>query len=161
MRQLRSKPCQHQRINLTCTTDHSSSNEEQGSFQPGWVINETEIEYSSSISNAFIYKSSGGGYVYEYRGRLSDLQTNLSKLHQLKWIDHQTRSVIIQLSLYNPNVQLFTSFTLLIELLSTGGILSTARFETFYLQREFCFSSFWYIVKIYFIHVLLDYFNCL
>ena len=71
----------------------------------------------------------GGGYVYEFRGRLSDLQSNLSQLHQLEWIDSQTRAVIIQLTLYNPNVQLFTSLTFLAEFLSSSGVYPTSRFE--------------------------------
>ena len=146
MRQLRIKSnlCSNQKIRFTCINDYSLLNEENDSFEPGW-INETKEEYSSSISEAFKYKSSkeldtyvyvgehgsysGNGYVYEFRGRLADIQTNLSELHQLGWIDNQTRAVIIQLSLYNPNVQLFTSATFLMEFLSTGGIYPSARFK--------------------------------
>jgi hypothetical protein len=51
------------------------------------------------------------------------------KLHKYGWIDNQTRAVIIQFTLYNPNAQLFTSATFLIECLSTGGIYHQARFE--------------------------------
>jgi hypothetical protein len=156
MRQLRIKSdlCSVQTIRSTCVYDYNLFNEEKRSFAPGW-INETIEEYSSSISKAFEYKSSdeldtyvyvgdhgsysGNGYVYEFRGRLSDLQSNLSQLHQLGWIDNQTRAVIIQLSLYNPNVELFTSVTLLTEFLSTGGIYPEARFEpfNFYSNSEF------------------------
>jgi hypothetical protein len=62
--------------------------------------------------NTYVYigdhgSYSGNGYVYEFRGRLIDIENNLSQLHQLKWIDNYTRAVLIQLSLYNPNVQLF------------------------------------------------------
>lgn len=127
-----------------CQADYSLLSEEQGSFQPSWV-NETTQIYSSSIRQAFIYQPSdqldtymymgdhatysSGGYVYDFRGRLADLRSNLSQLHQLGWIDKQTRAVIIQLSLYNPNVQMFTSVTLLVELISSGGVFPTARFE--------------------------------
>ena len=147
MRQLRIKSdlCHVQNeIMSTCVYDYSLLNEERDSYQPGW-LNETIETYSSSIRQSFEYKSSeeldtyiyvgnhgsyfGGGYVYEFRGRLSDLQSNLSQLHGLGWIDNQTRGVIIQLTLYNPNVQLFTSVTFLIEILSTGGIYPTSRFE--------------------------------
>ncbi|CAF3982665.1 unnamed protein product [Rotaria sordida] len=71
---------------------------------------------------------SGGGYIYEFRGRLLDLKSNLSKLHQLEWIDDKTRAIFIQLTLYNPNVQLFTSATF-VEFLSTSSISPTVRFE--------------------------------
>ena len=72
---------------------------------------------------------SGNGYVYEFRGRLNEIQRNLSDLHRLEWIDNSTRAIFIQMSLYNPNVQLFTSVMILAEILSTGGIYPTARFE--------------------------------
>ncbi|CAF4240688.1 unnamed protein product, partial [Adineta steineri] len=50
-------------------------------------------------------------------------------LHQLQWIDSKTRAVIIQLTLYNPNVALFTSVTFLLEFLSASGVYPSARFE--------------------------------
>ncbi|CAF1181508.1 unnamed protein product [Adineta steineri] len=148
MRQLRIKPelCSDQRIISICEDSYSFFNEETQLFQPGWTNETIEDEiYSSSIKKAFNYSTSdeldtytyagefgtyrGGGYVYEFRGRLSDMKTNLSKLHQLEWIDEKTRAVFIQLTLYNPNVQLLTAVTLLAEFLPTSGIYTTARFE--------------------------------
>jgi hypothetical protein len=147
MRQLRIKSdlCHvRNQIISTCRYDYSLLNEEKHSYLPGW-LNETIEKSNSSINESFEYKSSkeldtyiyvadhgsysGDGYVYEFRGRLSDLQSNLSQLHQLGWIDSLTRAVIIQLTLYNPNVQLFTSVTFLLEVLSTGGIYPQSRFE--------------------------------
>ena len=148
MRQLRIKSdlCSYQALRSRCNQDYSLFNEEKDSFSPGW-LNGTVDEYSPSIRHAFKYQSekeldtyiyvgehgsySGNGYVYEFRGRLSDIRSNLSELHRLGWIDNRTRAVIIQLSLYNPNVELFTSVTFLIEVFSTGGVQSSARFEPF------------------------------
>jgi len=150
MRQLRIKsnscqiPKSVEHLFTHCDGDYSFSNEEKESFQPGWINQTTQIS-NSSIDQAFQYQSgeeldtyiyvgnlatyNSGGYVYNFIGRLSDLQNNLSRLHQFGWIDSQTRAVIIQLSLYNPNSQLFTSVTLLTEFLSTGGIETESRFE--------------------------------
>ena len=162
MRQLRIKPdlCHvpgsvRQEISK-CQVDYSLSSEEQRSFEPGWV-NETTTVCSSAICRAFEYQSGdqrdtsiyvgdhatygSGGYVYEFRGRLSDLQSNISQLHQLQWIDGQTRAVLIQISLYNPNVQMFTSVTLLVELLSTGGIFPQSLFEPLNFQGAFLTSK--------------------
>jgi polycystin domain-containing protein len=141
-------------IESICENDYSYSNEEKNSFEIGW-INETIIKSNSTIEQAFQYQSSneldtyvyigdygsysGGGYVYEFRGRLSDMQNNLSVLHQLGWIDKKTRAIIIQLTLYNPNVQLFTSCTLLTEFLSTGGIYPQSRFEPMNFYGKFSF----------------------
>jgi polycystin 1L2 len=146
-----------QHLSQTCERDYSLFNEEQRSFLPGWLNQSTTTNYSPPIHSAFRYKSGkeldtyvyigdhetygSGGYVYEFRGRLSELQSNLSQLRQLGWIDEKTRAVIIQCTLYNPNAQLFTSVTLLVELLSTGGIIPTARFEPLSFQGKifFCF----------------------
>lgn len=146
MRQLRmrSSSCPYRKINLTCYEDFSFSNEETNSFEIGWA-NQTTIISNSTLAQAFQYQTKDdfnsstrigdhgnypdGGYIYEFRGRLADLQSNLSMLHQLEWIDRRTRAVIIQLSLYNPNVHLFTSITLLTEFLSTGGLEIRCRVE--------------------------------
>jgi polycystin 1L2 len=129
MRQLRIKSslCSSRKVRLNCLTDYNSLNEEKHSFEPGWT-NEITNKYSSSIFQAFEYQSSeeldtyvtvgdhgsysGNGYVYEFPGRLNNIRNNLSQLYQLEWIDNYTRAVIIQLSLYNPNVQLFTSLSI-------------------------------------------------
>jgi hypothetical protein len=146
MRQLRIKSCLCSlgAMNLTCDYDYTLLNEEKNSFEPGW-LNTTTVMNNSTIQQAFQYKTSnqlgtysyagdhgtygGGGYVYELRGSLSDIRSNISALHQLEWIDSRTRAIIIQLSLYNPNVELFTSVTFLTEFLSTGGIDPQSRFE--------------------------------
>jgi len=145
MRQLRIKTelCQTQIISI-CEPDYSFVNEEKSSFEPGWINQTTKIS-NSSINLAFIYQNGNeidsniivgeyatydsGGYIYEFRGRLSDLQNNISELQRLNWIDTQTRAVIIQLSLYNPNVQLFTSLIFLTEFLSTGGLVPQYSFQ--------------------------------
>jgi hypothetical protein len=135
MRQLRIKSdsCHVQISNVTtCEYDYSFFDEERNSFIPGWE-NETQIKSNSTIDQAFQYKSkneldtyvyqgyNGGGYVYEFRGRLADIQSNLSELHRLSWIDPQTRAIIIQISLFNPNTELFTSIIFLTEFSSAGG----------------------------------------
>jgi polycystin 1L2 len=156
MRQLRIKSnlCSIENLNFTCEYDYSFSNEEKNSFEIGWG-NETTIKSNLTIQQAFQYQSSdqldtyvytgdhgtysGGGYVYEFRGRLIDMQSNLSELHQLGWIDRQTRAIIIQLSLYNPNADLFISLTFLTEFLSTGGIYPQSDFEPINFYGKFLF----------------------
>ena len=156
MRQLRIKSdrCLVQSIHSRCEGDYSSSNEEKQSFYPKWKTSSSEEEeHSSFIRKAFecrsareldgyIYvgdheKYTDGGYVYEFRGSLSDLASNVSQLHQLGWIDEKTRGIFIEISLYNPNVQLFTSVTFLTKYLSTSGISSQVRFEPINFFGEF------------------------
>jgi hypothetical protein len=93
----------------------------------GWKLNSQTIqqtfEYrdSDELDSYFIiddYES----YVYEFRCRLSDIRSNLSLLDQFEWINRQTRAVIIQFNLYNPNMELFTSITFAEFLLTNVGI---------------------------------------
>ncbi|UJR18699.1 hypothetical protein I4U23_005606 [Adineta vaga] len=173
MRQLRIKTttCQARNpISSTCQNDYNSLNEDKHSYAPGWK-NETSQIYNLFIDQAFIYQSadkldtymyvgdhgsySGSGYVYEFRGRRSELQSNLSQLHQLGWIDNQTRAMIIQLTLYNPNIQLFTSVTFLTEFLSSSGIFPSARFEpiTFTLAYQLICTIIYMLLILYFMWI--------
>ena len=141
----------------SCEGDYSQRNEERHPWAPGW-ISATNLSYSTSIRDAFIYRSSkeldssafagehatyaGGGYKYELSGHLADVKQNLTLLRQLSWIDQHTRALLIQLCLYNPNSQLYTSVTFLAEFLATGGVFPLARFEPIDLHDGFLgFSS--------------------
>lgn len=141
-------------FNLTtsCENDYTFSDEDTNSYLPGWIQNTTINNFTTSITKAFQYQSGdqldtypyigslaeygSGGYVYEFRGSLINLQSNLSELYRLNWIDGKTRAIIIQMSLYNPNIQLFTSVTLLVEVISTGQLISSSRFEPIDLQSK-------------------------
>ena len=47
----------------------------------------------------------------------------------MDWIDRQTRAVFIEFSAYNANLNLVMVSTILIEFLSGGSILTSARFD--------------------------------
>ena len=129
----------------SCDGEYSSSNEEKQPFFPGWVLNETMVNYSSSIHEAFIYQTSeqldtylylgehatygSGGYVYEFRGTFDELYDDVIQLHKLSWIDRQTRAILIQMNLYNPNLPIFTSAVIVAELLPSSGVFPSSRFE--------------------------------
>lgn len=127
-----------------CHKDYSLSNEETESFSIG--------QTNHSISKAFQYQSNDG-FAYEFHGSLSNIKMHLTKLQQFKWIDEKTRIVIIQMTLYNPNVQLFTSITFRMEILSSRAIISNAHFEPIDLE---IFSSLLQMISmiIYIIYIL-------
>ena len=78
----------------------------------------------------------GSGYLYEMRGQLSYIQGNLSLLREINWIDRQTRAIFAEFSVYNPNVDLIMVSSIMIEFLSSGSILATARFDPLNLFNE-------------------------
>jgi polycystin 1L2 len=89
--------------------------------------NSNELDTYTYVGEHATYGT--GGYIYEFRGKMSDMMSNVSMLQKLSWLDKQTRAVIIQLSLYNPNVNLFIFVTILAEFLPTGGVFPSARVE--------------------------------
>jgi hypothetical protein len=141
-------------LSKDCRDDFKWSNEEKICFGAGWNLSsDSGVNASAQIRDAFVYQSddqlasyidvaphhsySSARYVYECRGPLAQIQSNLSALHRLSWIDAKTRAVFLQLSLYNANVQLFTGVIMLIELLTTGGVLPHARIEPISFLRQF------------------------
>jgi hypothetical protein len=139
----------------SCTDNLNSQNLENGLYGFGWSqFNQSYTPPNGylSIYNAFQYKDAytlqgspiqgkfatydGSGYLYELRGKLDYIQGNLSLLQQMQWIDRQTRAVFIEFSSYNPNINLIMVSTILVEFLSSGSILTTARFDPLNLFAE-------------------------
>jgi len=88
--------------------------------QHSWCYQNTIMTKSVPIKGTFAtYK--GGGYVLVL-GRSID--KSLSMIDELKnnhWIDSLTRAVFFEFTLYNPNVNLFSSCLFIVEFLSTGA----------------------------------------
>ena len=49
----------------------------------------------------------GGGYILELRGYIDDLQNKIKLLQQVKWTDNRTRSLILEFSSYNAQVNIY------------------------------------------------------
>ena len=71
-----------------------------------------------------------GGYAFKMTGDLQSVQNNLSLLKQLNWIDHRTRAVFFDFTLYNPNINLFAYCSFVFEILPSGGIIPIANVVT-------------------------------
>ena len=146
----------------SCEDDYSLLNEDQQSYTPGWLTL-TNHTNSSTIANAFIYRTSreldsyvyvgdhetygSGGYVYEFRGDRENFLEDMIILRQLSWIDDRSRAVMIQLNLYNPNIDIYTSVTLLAEMTNIGEVFPRASIEPMQMYTEFnSFSSIFYLI---------------
>ena len=140
LRQLRVRAdsCASTRLVAECFDEFSWANEEKTSFAPNETLDAfvrrafdfrsgDELDTYMYVAPHHTYPSSG--FVYEFRGRMAQIRSNLSELQRLSWIDRETRAIFLQFSLYNPNVELFVAATLLVELLPTGGVFPHFRFE--------------------------------
>uniref|UniRef100_H3AK63 Polycystin-1-like protein 1 n=1 Tax=Latimeria chalumnae TaxID=7897 RepID=H3AK63_LATCH len=73
----------------------------------------------------------------------SEAYATLLNLKQKRWINRNTRVVIVEFTLFNPPSHLFTSVSLLSEMLPTGGFISSSQIES---------------VSVYQINSVFDYF---
>lgn len=95
----------------------------------------------------------GGGYIVELKPEETNIITNLLNY---KWFDGRTKAVFIELTLYNVNVNLFSSIMMVVEYSITGGLLKSGEIFTTPLSSYrtsqdvtrivfefiFCFSTF-------------------
>lgn len=126
-----------------CQYDHRISQQEKRSFPLGWnEMNESinAIE-NPLVQNAFKYHPVQQAYVFELRGSIKHLRGNLSMLRQSNWIDHRTRTIEIEMNLYNPNIQMFTSIVLSTQFLSMGHLILSSEIQPIDLRRSFSFEK--------------------
>ena len=127
-------------LNKTCFNEYSIFNEDKLNYYPKWSLNNSfmtnttdnikeSFEYNNKSNSILIGKYStylnGGGYIYKINQfNLNQTLNDLKLLQKLNWINQQTRAIFIELILFNPNVNLFTSCQLIFEFLTTGKIIS-------------------------------------
>ena len=125
-----------------CTVEYGYTDEDKLDYGENW----TSIFTSSQISDSFLYKSTdslnglpyygkftsynGGGYILKLNGEETNIKSKLALLQKANWIDRQTRSVFIEFILYNPNINSFSVCTILIEILPTGNLIKSSRFDS-------------------------------
>jgi hypothetical protein len=130
-------------------------NQDSNNFSINW---NSTVSTSAAASNAFQYTKAltissypltgvyasylGGGYVYRLSGNQTKILNDLAFLQANDWIDRQTRAVIVEFNLYNPNIDMFSYCYLLFEILPTGSLLGSARFSpmTLFDDRSSLFS---------------------
>ncbi|XP_033105246.1 polycystic kidney disease protein 1-like 2 [Anneissia japonica] len=178
IRQLRVKPdlCSlHETVaNIfnECNIGYSVIHEDMDNYGPHWTtFNESHVSKPFTYRNAseingypFVARHaiySGGGYILKMKGRMTKIVKNLDFLFNTRWFDKYTRAVFIELFLYNPQVNLFASVILVLEVLPTGGSYPYYRIDVIRLLSNA--DGFRYIViicnAVYFIFTLSFIFN--
>jgi hypothetical protein len=139
-----------------CSADLGVLSQDSNDYDINWNLTASP---SASASNAFRYTKAfnissypltgvyasylGGGYVYQMSGNSQiQIMNDMAFLQANGWIDRQTRAVVVEFNLYNPNAGMFAYCYLLFEILPTGSILGSARFSpmTLFDDRSSLFS---------------------
>eukprot|EP01006_Ploeotia_vitrea_P027204 TRINITY_DN60062_c0_g1_i1.p1 TRINITY_DN60062_c0_g1~~TRINITY_DN60062_c0_g1_i1.p1 ORF type:complete len:817 (-),score=74.02 TRINITY_DN60062_c0_g1_i1:414-2864(-) len=65
------------------------------------------------------------GYAWDFSKSLEGARRELKQLQQARWIDYETRAIIIEFTLYNPNIRLICSSQMLVEFFPTGAVVTS------------------------------------
>ncbi|ELU14369.1 hypothetical protein CAPTEDRAFT_39528, partial [Capitella teleta] len=118
-----------------CSHAYSLEMEDQMSYDLKWspLTNSSTAALIAEepVKSAFVYTSmaslnesiflgylamySGGGYIFNLGDDPDSVVPNLDELQRLGWIDHFTRAIFVELSVWNANSNLMSSLTLCLE----------------------------------------------
>ncbi|KAK2546861.1 Polycystic kidney disease protein 1-like 2, partial [Acropora cervicornis] len=142
-----------------CNDFYSISEQDQGSFLPGWKKHPVLDQNASVITTPTVeptktpwdfqtgdqlktfpywgYKAtySAGGYVQVFPMNQTESLKSARILEANGWLDRYTRAVFSEFAIYNANVNLFCVVTLLFEQLPTGSLTPYPSILTLRLYR--------------------------
>nr|XP_046201462.1 polycystic kidney disease protein 1-like 2 [Oncorhynchus gorbuscha] len=119
-----------------CHAPYSWEVEDMGSYGPGW--NRSASEYASkTLHSPWQYQTQarlraqptwgsvvlyrGGGYVVDLGPESQNASSTLQYLFDNTWLDMFTRAVFVEFTVYNANVNLFCTVTLMLETTAVGA----------------------------------------
>ena len=68
-------------------------------------------------------------HILELRGYIEDLKDKIIDFQRVKWVGNRTRSAILEFSVYNAQVNIFSTVTCVAEFVG-GGVVPWYRIET-------------------------------
>ena len=142
-------------MNLTreCAQQSMLTNEDEEDYCNAWE-ERTELtkELPSCLMPEFKYRTaeeldgflimadldsySGGGYMVKVKGQSKEIRGNLVKLQQQRWINNQTRAVILEFATYNVNINVFVVITITAEFLPGEDDVAIIPFIIFVVIRR-------------------------
>ncbi|XP_065681237.1 uncharacterized protein LOC105847748 isoform X2 [Hydra vulgaris] len=136
---------------LDCFSSYRSAFEETRDFDFNWSL---PVKYKSAINpstmpwryqtwkdldgypySAYFDTYYGGGYVIEIFPKWKN-KALLDQLKKLRWIDRQTRAIIIEFALFNVATNYFSMVTMILELPASGGVIPNFSILTFKLYAS-------------------------
>ncbi|XP_065660232.1 uncharacterized protein LOC100197328 isoform X2 [Hydra vulgaris] len=138
-------------LKLNCLSPYNPTVEETRDFDFNWTL---PIQYKSAINpstmpwryqtwnklDGYPYAADldtyyGGGYVIEIFPKWRN-QDILDEAKRLRWIDRQTRALIIEFALFNPATNYFNMVTMVLEFPASGGAIPNFSVLTFKLYAS-------------------------
>ncbi|OQV25174.1 Polycystic kidney disease 2-like 1 protein [Hypsibius exemplaris] len=105
-------------------TDATASNKTEIKTSPWIYQTATDTGMASYWGKLATY--SGGGYILDLPKSKNESLKLIEKLEARRWLDQATRAVIVDLTVYNANLNYFATVRLCVEMPPTGVLVPTA-----------------------------------
>jgi hypothetical protein len=94
-----------------------------------------DLSWSGDIGGEFVsfttkHRYPAGGYVLDFGANYTEDIASLALLDEGTFMDEATRSVFVDFSVYNPNVNMFSVVTAVMELLPSGVVIPSIIWRT-------------------------------
>ncbi|ESP04058.1 hypothetical protein LOTGIDRAFT_110212 [Lottia gigantea] len=132
---------------ILCNGDWDWDTQDNEPYSEGWKSLTVNTSISDVVNYPWKYRTDSetngaphagkigvypsGGYIVDLIGARRRVDNMIEDLIQLKWIDHRTRALFVEFTLYNPNVNLFTQTTVAFEVPASGSFVSEIVVKTF------------------------------
>jgi Polycystin cation channel len=143
-----------------CYDFYSSSSEDHRSFGlnigTAWTYH-TSKELDGFITWAKFQFYPGGGFYQDLTESLDKNRLLLHELHDNGWIHRGTRVVFIEFTIYNPNINLLCTSKLVVEVLPTGSVITSTKFQALKIRKLFSFFDYFILMieTLFVIQILL------
>ncbi|XP_021346749.1 polycystic kidney disease protein 1-like 2 isoform X2 [Mizuhopecten yessoensis] len=168
-------PAEFKRFFKVCYPDYGLDTYDTESYGEGWDT----VSYNNT-SQAWKYKDSkqlngypvvatydsygGGGYVTTLGNTNDTAAATFDYLHGAGWIDRNTRAVMVEANIYNPNVNLFCVLCLVLEFPASGSIIPYAQITPVILYRYVGASALFLLIfdlifvafTLYYLYILVN-----
>ncbi|XP_078681624.1 uncharacterized protein LOC144916369 [Branchiostoma floridae x Branchiostoma belcheri] len=153
-----------------CSSGYDEHTKETGAFRKGWerVMNTSAMESEapgwtylpSGYTSLPIYGVTtqywGDGFGLNLGKSADEMRSILAELKANRWIDKRTRAIFLEALLYDGNLELFTSLTMVFEFSETAGVFTHHRVQAFRLhQRPGTIGYIYVLLEITYVIVLL------
>ncbi|CAH1273057.1 PKD1L3 [Branchiostoma lanceolatum] len=153
-----------------CSSAYDEHTKETGAFEKGWkrVRNTSAMESEapgwihlpSAYPSLPIYGVTtqywGDGFGLHLGKSADEMRSILAELKAHRWIDKRTRVIFLEAVLYNGNLDLFTSVTMVFEFSETAGVFSHHHVHTFRLhQRPGTIGYIYVLLEVIYVIILL------
>ncbi len=135
-------------IIVECNPEYSTTKEDRKSYFAPWVYEPWNLtQQYIDRGSPFVHKSqleldslpiyghfsfySGSGYVVLLPDELEDAKQIVEDLKTNNWVNLYSRAIIVEFTVYNANIDLFSNVLLLFEMPPAGGTVTMFFIDTF------------------------------